>query len=80
MVLKYQTMPRNSIVRKRMKYLSEAGGMFGDTALNSWPVPMVAFTSMPKSTQQVHDEISENDTAADSGAEERDRIGCRAIP
>ena len=70
MVFTYQTVPRNSTGRKRMKYLSEPGGVFGDTAFNSWPVPMVALANMPKSTQQVHDDIFENDAAEDSGAED----------
>ena len=70
MVFTYQSMPRNSTGRKRMKYLSEPGGVFGDTAFNSWPVPMVALANMPKSTQQVHDDIFENDAAEDSGAED----------
>ena len=52
-----------------MKYLNE-GGMFGDTAFNSWPVPMVPIANMPKTTQPVHDDIFENDPAADSGAED----------
>ena len=70
MVFTYQALPRNTTGRKRMKYLSEAGGMFGDTAFNSWPVPMVPLANLPKSTLQVHDEIFENDAAEDSGAED----------
>ena len=70
MVFTYQTLPRNSTGRKRMKYLSEPGGMFGDTAFNSWPVPMVVLANMPKSTQKEHDDIFENDAADDSGAED----------
>ena len=69
LVFTYQTMPRNSSGRKRMKYLQEAGH-FGDTAFNCWPVPMVPMASLPKATQQVHDDIFENDTVEDSGAED----------
>ena len=69
LVFTYQAMPRSSTGRKRMKYLNE-GGMFGDTAFNSWPVPMVPIANMPKTTLPVHDDIFENDPAADSGAED----------
>ena len=44
--------------------------MFGDTAFNSWPVPLVPLANMPKTTQQVHDDIFEHDPAEDSGAED----------
>ena len=76
LVFTFQTMPRNSNGRKRMKYLSE-GGMFGDTAFNSWPVPLVQLASMPKATQKEHDDIFENDAAEDSGAE--DGTGSAAV-
>ena len=69
LVFTFQSMPRNSTGRKRMKYLNE-GGMFGDTAFNSWPVPLVPLAQLPKATQQVHDDIFENDAAEDSGAED----------
>ena len=52
-----------------MKYLNE-GGTYGDTAFNSWPVPMVPVSNMPKTTQKVHDDIFENDPAEDSGIED----------
>ena len=69
LVFTYQTMPRDSSGRKRMKYLQE-GGNYGDTAFNCWPVPMVPMAGLPKATQQVHDDIFENDTVEDSGAED----------
>ena len=76
LVFTYQTMPRNSSGRKRMKYLQE-GGMYGDTAFNSWPVPLVPLAGLPKATQQVHDDIFENDMVEDSGAE--DGTGAAAV-
>ena len=52
-----------------MKYLNE-GGQFGDTAFNSWPVPLVPMANLPKTSQKVHDDILKNDPAEDSGAED----------
>ena len=51
--------------------------MYGDTAFNSWPVPLVPLAGLPKATQHVHDEIFENDMVADSGAE--DGTGSAAV-
>ena len=67
LVFTFQTMPRNSTGRKRMKYLNE-GGNFGDTAFNSWPVPLVTLANMPKTNHVMHDEIFDNDAAEDSGS------------
>jgi hypothetical protein len=69
LVFSFQSMPRNSTGRKRMKYLSE-GGLFGDTGFNSWPVPEVPVANLPKTTQKLHDDIFEKDTAEDSGDED----------
>ena len=70
LVFTYQTMPRNATGRKRMQYLSEPGGVFGDTAFNSWPVPMVPLANMAKTTMQVHDDIFAGEAAEDSGTED----------
>lgn len=55
--------------RKRMRYLSDAGGM-GDTYFNVWPVPVLPLANMVKCTVKEHDDIFLEDTAQDSGAED----------
>ena len=44
--------------------------MYGDTAFNSWPVPLVPLANMPKATQHVDDDFFANDAAEDSGTED----------
>ena len=56
-------------IRKRMQYLS-LGGSPGDTANNSWLVPLVPVANMAKVTQASHAEIVARDAADDSGAED----------